>query len=117
MTTATLEDQARFEAFLLQQGREFAVSRVAAHVILRFVRLDDFDTDHQTETANVANHRVAFLQLGQFTFQPLALGGDFVGDLVVAQMTQGGQAGGHRQLVAAEGAGVVTRFPGVELLF
>ncbi len=41
-------------------------------MILRFVRLDDFDTDHQTETANVANHRVAFLQLGQFTFQPLA---------------------------------------------
>ncbi len=85
-------------------------------MILRFVRLDDFDTDHQTETANVANHRVAFLQLGWFTFQPLALGGDFVGDLVVAQMTQGGQAGGHRQLVTAEGAGVVTRFPGVELL-
>ena len=31
------------------------------------------------------------------------------------QVLQGGQAGGHRQLVAAEGAGVVTRFPGVEL--
>ncbi len=28
---------------------------------------------------------------------------------------RGGQAGGHRQLVAAEGAGVVTRFPGVKL--
>ena len=32
-------------------------------------------------------------------------------------MTQGGQTGSHRQLVAAEGAGVVTRFPGVELFF
>jgi diaminobutyrate-2-oxoglutarate transaminase len=33
----------------------------------------DFDTDHQTETANVADYRVAFLQLRQFAFQPLAL--------------------------------------------
>jgi hypothetical protein len=33
----------------------------------------------------VADYRVAFLQLRQFAFQPLALGGDFVGNLVVVK--------------------------------
>jgi hypothetical protein len=37
----------------------------------------------------VADYRVAFLQLRQFAFQPLALGGDFVGNLVDKVAAQG----------------------------
>ncbi|SVK54484.1 Uncharacterised protein [Acinetobacter baumannii] len=86
-------------------------------MILRFVRLNDLDADHQAQTANVTDHRITFLQLGQLAFEPFALSGHFVGDLMLLQVLQGGQAGGHRQLVAAEGAGVVARFPGIELFF
>ncbi|VTP62898.1 Uncharacterised protein [Serratia rubidaea] len=64
----------------------------------------------------MADNRVTLLQFSQFAFQPFALCGDFIGNVVFLQVLQRGQAGGHCQLVAAEGAGVVARLPGVELL-
>ena len=45
-TAAALEDQARFEAFFLQQGGQIAIGRLTTHVILRFVRFNNLDTDH-----------------------------------------------------------------------
>jgi len=63
----------------------------------------------------VTNHRVTFLQLGQFSFQPFTLCGNLIRNVVIFKMLQGGQASGHRQLVTTEGAGMVARLPGVKL--
>ena len=82
-----------------------------------FVWFNDLNTDHHARTANVADNRIAFRHLVQLAFQPFALCSHFASDVLVFQDLQRRQTGCHRQLVATEGAGVVTWCPCIELLF
>ena len=81
-----------------------------------FFRVDDFHAEHEAASADVADEGVNLLEVEETFEEADAHFLDVAQDVVVADVIEDGEAGGHGELVAAKGASVGTGFPLIEFL-
>ena len=114
MAATEFQDQASLEALALYARGQFAVGRRVPLGVRRAVRIDQFHAQHQPPATDIPQLRIVRLQALQVPAQALPHGLGMVRQAVLDQVFEHGRPCGHGHLVAAEGAGMGARLPGVE---
>ncbi len=116
MPPAEFDDQAAGQAGLADPDGEFGRGRPGPAGVRLRGRVDEFDADHQSASAHVADRGEFPGQRAQPFDHPVADHRRPFGQPVGGDVAQCGGSGGHGQRVAAEGAGVGSGPPAVVLL-